>query len=329
MGISNNKTYWIKSNAGAGRTLGVVGNTIVNNSAVKSQIYNPSLLTQKWTIKSISGYLRLINEQNTSFGLHNTNDTADVYSISSGGTSTALTYVTINSATNVYKIKMRFDDLYLTADSSNNVTWTSNTNSVNQQWKFIDTSKNYAIYPCKKMNITQKYDGSYSHSGNYTGTPKDYPTDENCGSTSRSYIYCPCDEMEIMRIYGVGNSGQTNTIWLKSTSPVTMPSGTDYLIMMVMHPNDDDLMSLSENQVFTRGEAMFREGNSGSTSYHFHISLGTGTAFASGTNGWVCNSNNKWVLTPSGETKKIEECFYIDPSFTTIIDDKSIPFVTL
>ena len=43
-------------------------------------------------------------------------------------------------------------------------------------------------YPIKTMNITQSYTGTYSHSKNYNGSPRDYPIDDNCGTTGRSYL---------------------------------------------------------------------------------------------------------------------------------------------
>ena len=52
------------------------------------------------------------------------------------------------------------------------------------------------------MSITQNYSDNFSHKPNSTGKPiYDYPIDENCGSTGRDYFYCPCDEVEIKRIY--------------------------------------------------------------------------------------------------------------------------------
>ena len=82
-------------------------------------------------------------------------------------------------------------------------------------------------YPVKVMNITQSYTGTYSHSKNYNGSPRDYPIDDNCGTTGRSYFYAPFD-CSIKRIYGVGAKG-TNTIWLQSQVPVQTPSFTDYV----------------------------------------------------------------------------------------------------
>ena len=110
-------------------------------------------------------------------------------------------------------------------------------------------------YPTKTMNITQSYTGTYSHSKNYNGSPRDYPIDDNCGTTGRSYFYAPFD-CSIKRIYGVGAKG-TNTIWIQSQAPVQTPSFTDYVTIMVIHPNDDTLGKLKVGQVFRQGAAMF------------------------------------------------------------------------
>ena len=141
-------------------------------------------------------------------------------------------------------------------------------------------------YPTKTMNITQSYTGTYSHSKNYNGSPRDYPIDDNCGTTGRSYFYAPFD-CSIKRIYGVGAKG-TNTIWIQSQAPVQTPSFTDYVTIMVIHPNDDTLSKLKVGQVFRQGAAMFLEGNDGrATGYHFHISAGRGRAQG---NGWKQNT---------------------------------------
>jgi hypothetical protein len=89
--------------------------------------------------------------------------------------------------------------------------------------------------------------------------------------------------MVIKRIYTAG----TNTIWLESTTPVKMPCGTDYVTMMVIHPNDDTLSGLYVGQKFTRKQAMFTEGMDGATANHFHISVGTGGNKTARTNGFL------------------------------------------
>ena len=184
---------------------------------------------------------------------------------------------------------------------------------------------NYLIYPTKKMYISQSYDGKYSHIKSSTGTPFDYPIDESCGSNERDYFYCPCDEVVIKKIYGVGAKG-TNTIWMSSTNKVKLANGTeDYITIMVVHPNDDTLKGIKVGQKYKRGAKMFREGNDGNaTGYHFHISVSCGRFSG---NGWVKNNKGAWVIT--GRAIKPEDAFFIDDSFTKIINNRGLNFKKL
>lgn len=185
---------------------------------------------------------------------------------------------------------------------------------------------NYATYPCKVMRITQNYKGKTSHKPHTTGTPKDYPIDEGCSDTGKDYIYCPCDEMKIRRIYGVGAKG-TNTIWLESTGKVDFADGTqDYLTILITHPDDIDLKNLKVGYVFRRNEKITREGKDGATGNHFHISAGKGKMKGSG---WMQNTKGKWVLTTSDSAAKPEDIFYIDPNFTKVISQGSVKFKKL
>ena len=187
-------------------------------------------------------------------------------------------------------------------------------------------SKNYLIYPCKVMRITQNCSGTVSHLPHKKGYPSDYPIDEGCEDGKRSYMYCPCDEMKAVRIYGVG-SGGTNTLWLESTSPVLFADGTeDYFTLMVVHPDDADLKKLHTGQIFKRGEKICREGKDGANSNHLHLSGGKGRFKG---NGWIKNSRGKWVLTVTGRACRPEALFFIDPYFTKVIDKKGISFRTL
>ena len=187
-------------------------------------------------------------------------------------------------------------------------------------------SKNYLIYPCKTMRITQSYTGTTSHLPHTTGSPKDYPWDEGCSGSGRDYCYCPCDEMIVKRITGVGN-GYTNTIWLESTTPVNFADGTeDYCTMLITHPNDDDLKEIDVGDTFKRGEEICREGKDGATGYHFHFSAGKGKFRG---NGWTGNSKGKYVLTTTNGTYKPEKLFYVDPAFTKISNSKGLKFENL
>ncbi len=182
---------------------------------------------------------------------------------------------------------------------------------------------NFLTYPCKTMRITQNYNGSTSHRPHVTGYPKDYPIDEGCSDTGRDYMYCPCDSMRIVKIYGVGNGG-TNTIWLESTSKVNFADGTcDYFTMLVIHPNDSDLKNLRTGKVFKRGEKICLEGTDGATGNHFHFSGGKGKFKNSG---WISNSNHKWVLTTTNGAAKPEDLFFVDKDFTKVISSDYIKF---
>lgn len=173
------------------------------------------------------------------------------------------------------------------------------------------------------MRITQGYNGSYSHAPNVGGKPKDYPIDEGGANGGRDWFYCPCDEMIVSRITGIGNNF-TNAIWLTSTSPVDMPCTKEYVSIMVVHPEDDDLSKLKINQIFKRGQAIFREGSDGNSSgNHFHMSCGIGKLIG---NGWVKNTHGAWVINTTGGAVKPEEAFYINPKFTEIKSSQNIKF---
>lgn len=177
-------------------------------------------------------------------------------------------------------------------------------------------------YPAKVMNITQSYKGSFSHSKNYNGSPRDYPVDEACTDAGRSYFYAPFDCV-VKRIYGVGSKG-VNTIWIQSTAPVQTPAFTDHVTVMVIHPNDDTLRRLRVGQLFRKGTAMFLEGTDGrATGNHFHISCGRGRFRG---NGWWKNSLGKFVIDVSGGAVPPEKAFYVDTSFTSVRQTKGLAF---
>lgn len=184
----------------------------------------------------------------------------------------------------------------------------------------------YLTYPFRTMRITQNYNGSTSHYGHSHGTPCDYPVDEGCSDTGRDWMYCPCDEVVVKRIYGVGNRG-VNTIWLESTSKVVFADGTtDYMTMLATHPNDDDLKKLHEGQKFKHLDKICREGTDGASGNHIHLSVGKGKMKG---NGWTQNSNGKYVLTTTGGAIKPEQAFWVDPYFTRIISSGGLTFKKL
>lgn len=179
---------------------------------------------------------------------------------------------------------------------------------------------NILTYPSDHMNITQSYVGSFSHQGNFTGIPQEFPIDEAGKDGGRCWFLCPCDEMVIKRIYGTGGRG-TNTIWLESISEVATPTFYDYVNIMVIHPEDDDLLKLKVGQTFKRGEKIFREGKNGNaTGNHHHLSIARGKFQG---NGWVINSKGKWVI--NGNAQKPEDCFFING--TQVINSRGLNFI--
>ena len=186
---------------------------------------------------------------------------------------------------------------------------------------------NYLTYPCKVMRITQRYDGKTSHKPHMTGSPKDYSLDEGCTDGGRDWIYCGCDELKVVRITGTRNNKRTNAIWLTSTTKCDLANGKKSVVtLQFVHPNDDDLLKIKEGQIFRRGDKICREGNDGSSANHLHMAVGLGVIT---NNGWVQNSNGKWVLTTTDGPIKPEDAFFIDPKFTKIVSAAGLKFKEL
>lgn len=185
---------------------------------------------------------------------------------------------------------------------------------------------NYVIYPFKNMRITQTYNGGTSHKPHTTGNLKDYPIDEGGKDTGREAVYCPCDEIKIKRVYGVGSSG-VNTVFFESTAKCNFADGTtDYLCGLITHSNDSDIKDLKVGQTFKRKEIICYEGTDGGVGMHAHISFGKGILKG---NGWVKNSNGKYVLNASNGAFKPEQICYVDKAFTKVLNTNGLSFKDL
>ncbi len=185
---------------------------------------------------------------------------------------------------------------------------------------------NYVTYPFKNLRITQTYSGTTSHKPHITGVPKDYPIDEGGKDTGKEPFYCPCDEIIIKRVYGVGSSG-VNTVFFESTTKCSFADGSkDYLCGLITHSNDSDLKRLKAGKKFKRGEAVCYEGTDGGVGVHAHISFGKGKLSG---NGWTKNSKSKWVLTAQNGAFKPEQICFIDPKFTNVLNTKGLVFKEL
>lgn len=358
MNFDSNAFYHLVSHGGQGLCLNVQGLEQVDDNRNVNVYRWEEVGAQRWRVEACRGYCKLYSALADSRRRQYTLDyyrgkgnagNCDVYRAAGGDADTLLELRAVRPDEGLYRLQLAcHPQLYLTATGKTNgadVRWQPYTGGEEQLWKFaqqagggaadgntddvpgetdggVTAADDAAVYPCKVMNITQRHDGSYSHRRHSVAARADWPVDEAGADSGRCWMYCPCDEMEVRRVYGVGNGG-TNTVWLRSTAPVRLPGEREkqYLVMMVTHPNDDTLASLRVGQRFARGEAMFREGNDGNaTGYHFHISCGTGdlrTVFGSSC-GWTKNENGMWVLTVTGRTLRVDEAFYLDTRFTTV-----------
>lgn len=169
---------------------------------------------------------------------------------------------------------------------------------------------NYLTYPCKTMRISQRHDGGTSHARHKL----DRPWDESCSDGGRDWCYCPCNEMVIKRITGVG-TGTVNTVFLTSTTPVLFADGTtDYVSMQITHSIDSDLRRLKVGQKFYRGEKICQEGGDGGYKNHFHFSARKGQfnidkCWTYYKGAWCISTTNPDIPTP-------DELFFLDTSFT-------------
>lgn len=187
----------------------------------------------------------------------------------------------------------------------------------------MDMAWQYFIYPFKVMGISQTYNGSFSHRKYSTGNRKDYPIDEAGADTGRDWMYAPAD-MVVKKIYGRGDAGRPNTVWLQTQKKVITPSGIFYVTGRVTHMSDSDIRNLKVGDRFKAREKMFREGtDGGATGNHIHMAWGIGKYRAPG---WSANSNGAYVLTTTGSNKKPENIFFVDREFTTIKSSGGLKF---
>ena len=191
-------------------------------------------------------------------------------------------------------------------------------------------AKNYLTFPMKIMGITQTYDGKTSHYISSHGTPADYPIDIAGKDTGREPFYCPCDEMEVVKIAGdVTGANHANGAWLVSTSEVDFADGTrDICTIKFVHMNNSDFgrNGIYVGRRYKRGELIGHEGTSHASGNHVHMSAGKGGLKGSG---WEKNSLGSWVITTTHGTAKPETLFFVDPKFTVIKNARGLKFKQL
>lgn len=183
-------------------------------------------------------------------------------------------------------------------------------------------NKEYAIYPFRYMNITQRHDqgthiANWSPPANYS----DLPWDEAIQDGGRSYFE-PQNDFVIEEILGVGNN-ITNTVRLKSINKLYLPykDEPDFLYLTLSHMNEDNLRQLYVGQILGKDSKILLEGTDGfATGNHFHITANLGKYY-----GFLQNSNGAWCFTYQ-QSLLPDEAFYFDKEYTKIINSANYNF---
>lgn len=156
----------------------------------------------------------------------------------------------------------------------------------------------YAILPIRKISITQKAGGSYSHRGT-----------KNVDFGQSQNLYAPFDCKVVKILNKVRDNG--NQVVIESLKKVYYADGTyDYMNLVVAH--DNDISDMYVGKTIKQGEVFYHTGTYGNvTGEHVHMCVSKGK-YA----GHYQNSYKKWELKNSILPS---EAFFIDGN-TTIIE---------
>ena len=183
-------------------------------------------------------------------------------------------------------------------------------------------NKEYAIYPFRYMNITQRHDQG-NHTPHWYGSTNhsDKPWDEGCQDGGRSYFE-PKNDFVIEQVLGL-NTATTNSVRLRSVNKLYIPykAEPDYLYVTLTHMNEDNLRQVHEGQILKAGTRILLEGTDGyATGNHFHITANIGRYY-----GFLQNSNGKWCFTYE-KSLLPNEAFYLDGNWTQVIYAREYAF---
>ena len=183
--------------------------------------------------------------------------------------------------------------------------------------------KEYAIYPFRYMNITQRHDQG-NHVPHWKGVTNysDKPWDEACKDGGRSYFESQNDFI-IEQVLGLNGDPTTNSVRLKSVNKLYIPykKEPDYLYITLTHMNEDNLKQVYQGQILKAGTKILMEGTDGwSTGNHFHITANLGKY-----HGMLKNNNSAWCFTYD-KSLLPHEAFYLDKSYTQVIYAREYPF---
>lgn len=176
----------------------------------------------------------------------------------------------------------------------------------------------YFIYPLKKMYLSQDYtQGNHLPHWKNANSYYDYPIDDCCGDVGRDPIYAT-SAMRVIKIYGLNNN-TTNTVVLETVDEVkTVNCGVIRVCLTITHLLEDELKGMYVGKVFQKGDIICHEGDDGyATGNHLHLTV------CKGYKGMYKNNNGKWCFI-GDEQFKPEDIFYVDPSFTKVLNAQTI-----
>lgn len=147
-------TYQLFSHCGTGLCLGVSGGTVANNKNVCIQTKN-SNNQQKWIVKAFGSNLKIVSCLNQNYALNyywsagqGNAGNCDIYPQSGNDADSSVVLEPV--ATDVYRIKLKNYNLYLTAKGTGanaDVRWEAPISSTNynlrlpQEWRFLDPTE--------------------------------------------------------------------------------------------------------------------------------------------------------------------------------------------
>ena len=178
----------------------------------------------------------------------------------------------------------------------------------------------YAIYPFDYMRITQRHDeGNHLAHWNPFKDYADKPWDEAVKDGGRQFFIPQNDYIVdeiILSSYSVRLTTKNKVITPYKNDP-------DYLHITLTHIEQNDLKKLKVGQIIHKGEKLILEGKGGASAYHFHITANFGKYY-----GIKLNSNGKYCFVYD-KSLLPDEAFFIDPTFTKIINARNYNFKAL
>ena len=309
MALTFGTTYRIKScyNTSTNRYLNVYGNEQVsNNRNVCLWTLDASANAQKWVYSNFSDNSKLVTALSSTYALNyywlngqGNPGNCDIYPHSNNDTDSALTIVAINAsstAQNMYRIKLKNYNLYLTAagDYDNaDVSWQAYSGTSAQTWKFEDVT-NYT-YPTTSRVLSQIY--SNAHPGidiaSTQGTPIYAFADgivsytQNATRNWNPYSGDPSQaDTETDNASSLSSMG--NAIAINHYNPDSNVCSGSYARTIYMHMSGAS--NYSVGNTVHKGDVIGYIGSTGrSTGPHLHFALSVGSlsTMAPGTQGWV------------------------------------------